>query len=258
MDGEHGLILMVRFRSSAECDWRMGRLGVRRRGASIYTRTILTAYLSGYKPAGNPQTASNVTHTKHFTAFAGFHRLAAGTLADIAPAVKKASKAAGNEPIVVFDNITGRSIDLDLRGTEQQIAARFASLSANPESTTHESPEPRGRGRPRLGVVAREVTLLPRHWEWLGTQPGGASVALRKLVEQARRAGGDRRRAARDAAYHFMSAMAGDLPGFEEAARALFADDRRRFDELIAAWPGDVRDHIVKIAFSARADSPEV
>jgi hypothetical protein len=117
------------------------------------------------------------------------------------------------------------------------------------------APEPRGRGRPKLGVVAREVTLLPRHWEWLGTQPGGASVALRKLVEEARRTSGDRdrSRAARDAAYHFMSAMAGNLPGFEEASRALFADDRRRFAGLIAGWPDDVRDHTVKLAFGDRA-----
>ena len=95
-------------------------------------------------------------------------------------------------------------------------------------------PEPRGRGRPKLGVVAREVTLLPRHWEWLATQSGGASVALRKLVDEARRANGDRdrSRAARDAAYHFMSTMAGNLPGFEEASRALFADDQRQFAAL--------------------------
>ena len=105
-------------------------------------------------------------------------------------------------------------------------------------------------------MVAREVTLLPRHWEWLNTQPGGASVSLRKLVEAARRANGDkdRSRAARDAAYHFMSAMAGNLPGFEEASRALFTDERRRFASLIAAWPGDIRDHIVRLAFSDRGD----
>ena len=112
--------------------------------------------------------------------------------------------------------------------------------------------EPRGRGRPKLGVVAREVTLLPRHWDWLNSQPGGASVALRKLVEEARRASGDRDRirAAQESAYHFMSAMAGNLPGFEEAARALFAYDRRGFGDLIAAWPEDVRDHVIKLAFA--------
>jgi hypothetical protein len=132
---------------------------------------------------------------------------------------------------------------------------------SNPETAADDlsAPEPRGRGRPKLGVVAREVTLLPRHWEWLGAQPGGASVALRKLVEEARRASGDRdrSRAARDAAYHFMSVMAGNLPGFEEASRALFANDRRRFVELIAGWPGDVRDHIVKLAFSDRVEPPK-
>ena len=86
----------------------------------------------------------------------------------------------------------------------------------------------------------------------MNAQPGGASVALRKLVDEARRINGgkDKARAAREAAYYFMSAMAGDLPGFEEAARALFADDRQRFQPLIAAWPGDVRDHAVKLAFA--------
>jgi hypothetical protein len=103
-----------------------------------------------------------------------------------------------------------------------------------------------------LGVVAREVTLLPRHWDWLGLQPGGASVALRKLVDEARRASGDRDRvrAAQDAAYRFMSAIAGNLPGFEEAARALFAYDRRGFCDLIAGWPEDVRDYAIELAFA--------
>jgi hypothetical protein len=109
---------------------------------------------------------------------------------------------------------------------------------------------PRGPGRPKLGVVAREVTLLPRHWDWLNSQPGGASVTLRKLVEQARRAseGRDRVRQSQDAANRFMSAIAGDLPGFEEATRALFAANTGRFDECVASWPADVRDHARKLA----------
>jgi len=147
---------------------------------------------------------------------------------------------------------------LCLRGTERDIIARLPQPASPPEVETDETAtaEPRGRGRPKLGVVAREVTLLPRHWEWLGTQPGGASVALRKLVEEARRTNGDadRARAVRDAAYRFMSVMAGNLAGFEEASRALFADDRRRFVGLVAGWPDDIRDHVVKLAFSDRAD----
>jgi hypothetical protein len=196
---------------------------------------------------------------QRFTAFIGHQRLASGPLAEVALAVLKAPKGLGAEPIVIFDDTTGRPIDLDLRGTEQDIVARLPEPASNTETAAEDlsAPEPRGRGRPKLGVVAREVTLLPRHWDWLGAQPGGASVALRKLVETARRASGDRDRgrAATDAAYHFMSAMAGNLAGFEEASRALFADDRRRFVELIAGWPGDIRDHIVWLAFSDRAET---
>jgi uncharacterized protein len=196
-----------------------------------------------------------MTPAGHFTAFIGPKRLASGSLADVALAVRKSTKPGGHQPILIFDDTSGKSVDLDLRGTDEDVVARLP-LPASPSSAAAEQPssEPRGRGRPKLGVVAREVTLLPRHWDWLAGQPGGASVALRKLVEDARRTNGDRdrRRAARDAAYHFMSAMAGNFKGFEEVSRALFADDRRRFAELIADWPDDVRDHIVSLAFSDR------
>jgi hypothetical protein len=184
-----------------------------------------------------------------FTAFEGQQRLVSGPLAEVALAVKQAEQRA-SEAVAIFSDATGRAIDLDLRGSDDEIVARLPPTSP---AAVEETPSgPRGRGRPKLGVVAREMTLLPRHWEWLNAQPGGASVALRKLVEAARRANGDkdRSRAARDAAYHFMSAMAGNLPHFEDASRALFADDRRQFAALIAAWPGDVRDHIVRLAFS--------
>ncbi len=183
-----------------------------------------------------------------FTAFEGPRQLISGPVTEVVLAVKRAQQHS-SEPTLIFSDATGRPVDFDLRGSDAEILARLpATASPAPEETS----EPRGRGRPKLGVVAREVTLLPRHWEWLNTQPGGASVSLRKLVEAARRASGasDRRRAARDAAYHFMSVMAGNLPNFEEASRALFADDRRQFTALIAAWPGDIRDHIVRLAFS--------
>ena len=186
-----------------------------------------------------------------FTAFAGQRRLLSGTLAEVALAVKRAGSAV---PVIIFNDATGRSLDLDLRGSDSEIIARLPKPA--PAEREAEASEPRGRGRPRLGVVAREVTLLPRHWEWLSAQPGGASVALRKLIDEVRRVSGDRDRlrAARDAAYHFMSTMAGNLANFEEASRALFADDRRRFAGLIADWPIDIRDHIVRLAYSDRAD----
>jgi hypothetical protein len=189
-----------------------------------------------------------------FTGFEGQRRLVSGPLPEVALAVKRLEQL-GSERIAIFNDATGRAIDLDLRGSDEEIVAR---LSPGPAAREAAPSEPRGRGRPKLGVVAREVTLLPRHWEWLNAQPGGASVTLRKLVEAARRANGDqdRGRAARDAAYHFMSAMAGNLPHFEEAARALFADERPRFTALIAAWPGDIRDHIVRLAFGSDPVDP--
>ena len=175
--------------------------------------------------------------TEIFTAFQGERRLASGPRAEIILAVRQAERGAA-APIAIFSNSSGLPVDLDLLGMTDK-APRLPK-------------EPRGRGRPKLGVVAREVTLLPRHWQWLNAQPGGASVALRKLVDAARRSSGDadRERAAREAAYHFMSAIVGNFEGFEEASRALFADDRRRFAGLIAAWPADIRDHVVKLAYS--------
>jgi hypothetical protein len=189
--------------------------------------------------------------TRTYTAFEGQRRLASGPLAEVALAVKGHTRPAAS-PIAIFSDSTGRPIDLDLRGSNDEVLARLPADPAPPEAN---AAEPRGRGRPKLGVVAREVTLLPRHWEWLNAQPGGASVALRKLVEEARRTNGDRdrQRAARDAAYHFMSAMAGNLKNFEEASRALFADDRRKFVSQIASWPADIRDHVVRLAYQDHA-----
>jgi uncharacterized protein len=178
-----------------------------------------------------------------FTAFVGTRRLASGPLDQVALAAKKAIDRGTQQPVLIYNDQTGRAIDIDSRGSDTEILARLARPAP--------PPTPRGRGRPKLGVVAREVTLLPRHWQWLGSQPGGASVAIRKLVETARRANQevDERRRRQEAAYHFMSAMAGDLTNFEEATRALFADDRVRFSDLVSCWPADVHDHAVKLAF---------
>ena len=181
-----------------------------------------------------------------YTAFRRAKRIARGNLSEVAVFLKDAPQ--GGE-YLVFEDATGRQVDLDTRGTPEEISRRYAEEPL---------PEPRGRGRPRLGVVAKEVTLLPRHWDWLSSQSGGASVALRKLVDQARRASGDhdRLRAAQEAAYRFMSVLAGNLPGFEEATRALFAYDRRRFAELVAHWPEDVRDYAIQLAFADREPNP--
>jgi uncharacterized protein len=178
-----------------------------------------------------------------FTAFLGAKRIASGPLEQVALAAKKAVDRGAKQPVFIYNDSTGRAIDVDSRGSDAELLARLARPAA--------PVRPRGRGRPRLGVIAREVTLLPRHWQWLGSQPGGASVAMRKLVEAARRANQevDQRRQKQEAAYHFMSAMAGNLENFEEASRALFANDRDRFGRLVDAWPPDVHEHAFKLAF---------
>ena len=182
------------------------------------------------------------TLAKQCTVFDGAKRLASGPLSEVASAFKKAIEKGGDN-VFLFDDATGRAFDIDIRGTNADMLARLQPRS-------HED---RGPGRPKLGVVAREVTLLPQQWDWLAAQPGGASVTLRKLVDEARRGPKARARVARDAAYHFMHAMAGDRENFEEASRALFADDRGRLASLIAAWPKDIREHIVRLAFGQTA-----
>jgi hypothetical protein len=196
----------------------------------------------------------NDTLAKACTAFVGTRLLSAGPLVEVALAVRNASAEPATDSILTFDDATGRVVDLDLRGTKADLIGRLAAPVTS-AAVQLRAPEaisaPPARGRPKLGVVAREVTLLPRHWEWLSAQPGGASVALRKLVEEARRTGGTRQqmRAAHEASYRFMLALAGDLPGFEEAIRALFADDRGRFEEHTAGWPPDVRAYAVRLGF---------
>jgi hypothetical protein len=183
----------------------------------------------------------------HCTAFEGARCIATGDLAEVA-SKSKAAVDKGRQ-VLIFDDASSEPIEVDFRGTVEDVLHRLAERDRK-ESAAVATEMPRGPGRPKLGVVAREVTLLPRHWDWLNAQPGGASVALRKLVETARRAneGKDRVRQSQEAAYRFMSAMAGNRPGFEEATRALFAGRREHFDQLIAPWPRDVRDHAKKLA----------
>ena len=185
------------------------------------------------------------------TAFAGPGRIASGELRHVALKAKQAFDA--GKPVQVFEDASGRVVELPLELPAGDLLKRLAEPAASAVPVAAKPPPPRGPGRPKLGVVAREVTLLPRHWDWLAAQPGGASVALRKLVEDARKAAadGDRRRVAQEAAYRFMQAMAGNEAGFEDAARALFAGDDGRFQAGIARWPDDVREHVEWLATDA-------
>lgn len=195
-------------------------------------------------------------------AFEGHRRIASGTPAEVALAVREVLARGERAPVLIFDTVSSRPVEFDLRGTRDEILARLASQAPvgqpAPIVDAGEDDTPRGRGRPKLGVVAREVTLLPRHWAWLNGQSGGASVALRKLVEAARLAGedNDRKRAAQESVYRFMTALAGNLPAYEDATRALYADDQMRFDDIVAAWPEDVRDHTLCLAADAFVRHP--
>jgi len=196
-------------------------------------------------------------------AFDGDRRIASGNLREIARAAKQALQRNKHASILVFDGSTSGPIEIDFRGTVDDVLARLPAAgetAATNIDAEPELPQSRGPGRPKLGVVAREITLLPRHWDWLAQQTGGASVAIRKLVEQARRSGEnrDRIRRSQEAAYRFMSAMAGNKPHYEDAIRALFADDPAGFEKLIAQWPVDVRDHASKLAERAFAREPQV
>lgn len=194
------------------------------------------------------------TESVVWIAFARARRIAMGAPRDVAVAVKRHVERHAETAVLVFDARTSAPVEIDLRGGTSDVLARIPDPAA-PETagTGPKAPRMRKRGRPRLGVVAREVTLLPRHWAWLAEQPGGASVALRRLVEQARRThrDADRLRHASEAAYRFMHAMAGDRPGYEEAMRALFAGNLAHFRKTIARWPRDIRAHALILAEGA-------
>ncbi|CAM5427405.1 DUF2239 family protein [Rhodanobacter lindaniclasticus] len=176
-------------------------------------------------------------------AFDGTRLIASGELVTVAPAVKQAVDDGARGPVLVFDDRDSRLIELDLRGTPAEVLARLAPAPA----------VARGPGRPRLGVTAREVTLLPRHWDWLAGQPGGASAVLRRLVEHASRdeAPKQRARLAMEAVDRFMQAMTGNFVDHEEASRAFYRGERERFATLTAPWPADVRDHLRRLATTA-------
>ncbi|MDQ0036274.1 hypothetical protein J2W30_004047 [Variovorax boronicumulans] len=179
------------------------------------------------------------TQPIHLIVFAGFKRIAEGSTAEVLAQLRERKD---DTPYLIFDAQTGESLDFDVHN-QAGVVPHATSAEAHDDT-------PRGVGRPKLGVVAREVTLLPRHWDWLNRQPGGASVALRRLVQEASRVNADRDavRASREATYRFMTAIAGALPGFEEATRALFAGERNRFEGLIDAWPADLRTHLQKLS----------
>ncbi|HMA96012.1 MAG TPA: DUF2239 family protein [Polyangiaceae bacterium] len=185
-----------------------------------------------------------------FTAFAGEHWLATGAIEQTLTTAKEVLDRGETETVLVFEDQTGAQIDFDWRGSAADVLAR---LSEHPCFIQQQEAARTGPGRPKLGVISREVSLLPRHWQWLEAQSGGISGALRRLIDEARRAtqGKEDMTRARDAMSRFMWAIAGNLPGFEEASRALFADDYPLLLSKIEAWPNDIRTHLERLAVGA-------
>ncbi len=179
-----------------------------------------------------------------YTAFLGTRMLAKGDLETVLTDIKRKAGEQQRHDVLIFSDTNGRTFDIDLSGDTGDVLHRARAFL--PAAA---APAPKGPGRPRLGVTAREVSLLPRHWEWLETQAGGASSTLRKLVEQASKAtqGRDAMRQAQERTYHFLNVLAGDLPGYEEALRALYRDEGAAFEHLVAAWPKDVRNHALRL-----------
>jgi len=213
-------------------------------------------------------------------AFEGSRCIARGEIREVVREVKNHIELHPDASILMFDDDDARIVEVDFRGSAEHVMARVEEQLAGERHADHGGDArkshtftfgsvgetgtgsadkakkvQRGPGRPKLGVVSREVTLLPRHWEWLASQPGGASVTLRKLVEAARKAnsGKDRVRRAQDITYRFMNAVGGDLPGYEEALRALYASESDRFTSLLADWPADIREHTLRFAQEAFA-----
>ncbi len=186
------------------------------------------------------------TDRQSYTAFDGQKLIFQGTLEEVVLKVKKRQQAYPNGSLLVFSDATGKQMDFDLRGSEKEILQRLETFI----SPNLKTPSASGPGRPKLGVVAREVSLLPRHWEWLSTQSEGASGTIRRLIDSARTATtpASRLKQYQERTYKFMEAIAGNLPGYEEALRALYSKNKTKFKDHISSWPQDVRTHASELA----------
>ena len=188
------------------------------------------------------------------TAFQGERCIGSGQVDRIVRQVVSTIDGDDYGSLMIFNDANGEPIEIDYRGSADDILARLSAyLEKSGDSQDHDTEitiKKPGPGRPKLGVVAREVTLLPRHWDWLNRQPGGASVTLRKLVEQARKAyrKKDTARLAREAAYRFITIMAGNRSGFEETSRALFSGNREQYKKHMASWPEGIQQYAGKLA----------
>jgi hypothetical protein len=180
-----------------------------------------------------------------YTAFDKFNQIAAGSLDEVALQIKHYNKTHSEAQVLLFSDLNGRQIDLDLSGSDRALLDRLRIYTSAPV------PSQNTVGRPRLGVVAREVSLLPAHWEWLMNQDGGASATIRRLIDEKIKSStrdNEKIKLAQEATYKFLSSLAGDLPLFEEATRYLYRKDKKNFENSMQGWPRDVVRHAQKLS----------
>jgi len=194
--------------------------------------------------------------------FVGWELVARGTLDEVVAACRLASAQRPNQRTAFFDDVSGHAVEAPVAPTATRSPSEGVSPivrsapAAEREASDATGPQrKRGPGRPRLGVVSREVSLLPRHWEWLSAQRGGTSATLRRVIDAARKADGGttERRRTIDAAHRFLWDIAGDLPCFEELTRALYAEQFQRVADLSCSWPTGVRQQLLRFVDRAAA-----
>lgn len=163
-----------------------------------------------------------------YTAFRGDTRIITDSLFNVALALQKQSEM----NVLVFNDQTGQQIDLDLSGSEDDLKQRYTEVEYVKKV-----------GRPKLGVISREITLQQKHWNWLDQQSSSASAVIRKLIDKELNDPSSESNImlAKQAIDHFMLAMLGNMPNYEEATRALYQGNKSHFLALIHNYPKDLK-----------------
>ncbi len=176
-----------------------------------------------------------MNESERYSSFIGDRHLFTGDLKGMLSQTHAYISRHGEEGLLIFDNFSGRQIDYNFRVSLEELLGK--ELPPTPK---------KGPGRPRLGVVCGEISLLPRHWDWLQRQRQSASATIRRLIEAAMKEASpeEKTREAIDAAGKFLWTMAGNLSDFEEASRALYAQKWHILDAITAAWPEDIAKHL--------------
>jgi hypothetical protein len=197
----------------------------------------------GIIESGQESSMKKIKSEFTYTAFGNGKLIVHGGLDDVVTKIKRWYDKYSNGTLLVFNDFTGKTMEFDLRGSEKEVLQKIEMFL--PQEIVVVSARP---GRPKLGVVTREVSLLPQHWEWLASQPEGASAALRKLVEGAKKnlVMKESVKQVQERAYKIMSILAGDLPQYEEALRSLYRRNEENFKQHIASWSPDIKDYVMK------------